>query len=178
MRIIWLSVKCLFQCAANSSSIRLQYDHCNCSQALLLLLHTPDVGLRLISRALLSCLSSASESDDTSQCVLKDDELSKLVDMLSSEIPKSFSSFDIPLPEFLKMIKQLLKNVANASLFQQQGIRTLLAALSDRVTGEEEQKILAEMMRKLAQFESEGDLVDAVDATESNYDDLGMRICI
>ena len=178
MWIIRLSVEILFQCAANCSSIQSKFIQHNCSQAVLLLLQAPDIELRLITRAFFLCLSNkcvTSKDVDTSHQVLRDDETSKLIEMLNTG---SLHGFSYQL--LLKMMEYFVKVTENVSFFLQWGIPSILDSLSDRLNDEEDQEKLAQLIWRLMQFESGGDLVDGVvtvDTPEFEVNDQGMIIC-
>ena len=165
MRVIQLSVKILFQCAANCSSIQSKCIQHNYSQALLLLLQAPDIELRLITRAFLLCLSNkhiASKDVDTSYQVLRDDETSKLIEVLSTELSQPISLHGFSCQLLLKMMEYFMKATENASLFLQWGILSIFDPFSDRLRDEEDQEKLAQLIWRLMQFESGGDFVDDV----------------
>lgn len=164
-RIIRLTIEILFKCVGDRQS------HCNnWLQALQLLVHAPDVELRLITKALLSSLSSqclASKSGDTSCCVLKDDEISVLVDRLSTKHPEPFPKLSVQV--LLKLMEHLVKIAENVSLFLQRGILALLTKLSDGLICEDEKRILARVLWRLMQYknEGEGDLKDTIAASDT-----------
>lgn len=176
MRIILLSVGILFQCAANCSRIQSKCIQHNCSQALLLLLQAPDIELRLITRAFLSCLSNkcvASKDLATSHQVLRDDETSKLIEMLSTEPSQPISLHGFSYQLLLKMMECFMKATENVSVFLQWGIPSILDPLSDRLKDEDQEK-LAQLIWRLMQFESGGDLVDGVVTVDTPKFDQGI----
>ena len=166
LQTILLSVKILFLCAANSSNIQSQYVHHKCSQALFLLLQSPNVTLRLITRALLSCLMP--ECDDSTHLVLRDDELTDILTSIES-------SLQVPL----EMMKYLTNVAANASILLQRGILDLISPLADRLTSEEGQKILAELIWKLMLFESGSysvEVASTIGCKELNQENSGTKL--
>lgn len=178
MQIVRLSVKILFQCAASCSSLQSKCIQLNYSQALLLLLQAPDIELRLITRAFLLSLSSncvASKDVDTSHQVLRGDEISKLIEMLSAE-PSLHHGFSYQLP--FKMVEYSMKATENMSLFLQWGIPTILDQLSDKLRDEDQEKH-AQLVWRLMQFESGDDFIGGIvttaTTTEFEVNDQGMR---
>ena len=156
-------IKILFQCASN---IRSQYVYHKYSQALLLLLQSPNVTLRLITRALFLYITPV--YGDFTHNVLRDDEIHKLIDMLGRT--ESSLSTDFSLQMLLKMMEYLTSATENASLLIQWGVLDLVSPLADRLTDDsEEQKSVTEFIWKLMQFESGCDFI-ATTATVSGMD--------
>lgn len=105
-----------------------------------------------MTRALLSCLMP--ECGDSTHYVLRNDEIIRLTDMLTST--ESLLSTDVSLRVLLEITKYVTNVAENASILVEQGIVDLLSSLGDRLTSEEEQKILTELILK---FESGSDFV-------------------
>ena len=175
-QIILLTIGILFKCAASNSNIQSLYIYYNCSQALLHILYAPDVDIRLITKTLLSSLFKSGDILH-GDCVLQDDEMLRLVAVLST---KSITSQCLSFQALPHVMMHLVKNIENASLFLKYGIPALLDPLSDQLIGEEEQKILAKLVWQLMQYEHEGALIDP-DPTELKdvaQETLGMYICM
>ena len=114
---------------------------------------------------------------DSTHYVLRDDEIIKLTDMLTSI--ESLLSTDMSLQIPLKMTKYLTNVAENASILLQRGIVDLISPLADRLTGEEEQKILAELIWKLMQFESGSysvEVATTIGGKELNQENSGTKL--
>ena len=175
LQTVLFCVKILFQCADN---IRSQYVH-KYSQALLLLLQSPNVTLRLITRALLLYITP--EHGDSTHNVLRDDEINKLIDML--EKTKSLLPTDFSLQMLLKMMEYLTTAAENASILLQWGVLDLVSPLADSLTNDsEEQKILTEFVWKLMQFKNGCDFtaitttVGSIEMNQGSSGSLGMYV--
>ena len=167
LQTVLFCIKILFQCAGN---IRSQYVHHKYSQALLLLLQSPNVTLRLITRALLLFITP--EHGDSTHNMLRDDEINKLIDMLGRT--KSMLPTDFSLQMLLKMMEYLTTAAGNVSVLLQWGVLDLVSPLADRLTDDlEEQKILTEFIWKLMQFESGYAITTTVSGIELNQESPG-----
>lgn len=136
-----------------------------CSQALLLLLNSPSITLRLITKSFLSYLLP-----EHSECVLKGDEIVKLIDMLTS-MPESLSSTDLSLQVLLEMIKYLADVAENTSLLLQREFLDLISPLADRLAVESEKKILEELLQK---FQSGSDFMSSGPVVELDQESSGV----
>lgn len=116
--------------------------------------------LRLYTKAFLSYLNPA--SGNSVHYVLRDDEIIKLIDMLANI--ESSSSSDISL--ILEMMKSLTRMAENISVLLQWKVLDLISPLTNKLTDEEQQKILAELTRKFIQYEngSYNKIIDVGDA--------------
>lgn len=116
--------------------------------------------LRLYTKTFLSCLNPA--SGNSAHYVLRDDEIIKLIDMLTNI--ESSSSNDISL--VLEMMKSLTRMAENISVLLQWKVLDLISPLTNKLTDEEQQKILAELTRKFIQYEngSYNKIIDVGDA--------------
>ena len=102
LQTVLFCIKILFQCASN---IRSQCGYHKYSQGLLLLLQSPNVTLRLITRALLLYITPR-EHDDSTHDVLRNDEMDKLIDMLG-RTESDLLPTDISLQMLIKMMEYL-----------------------------------------------------------------------
>lgn len=144
-QIIWLSVQILFQCAVYNEALQTYFIKQKTEEALHLLLHSSDAEIRLLTRAFLVCVSSANAS-----CIsLQEDEVYKLVEWLNTDLLVPFSFHYVSFQVLFTMMKYLIKSAENAALFELCGIHVLLSQLSDRLTNENELKLLEALKHSL-----------------------------
>ena len=149
LQTVLFCIKILFQCVGNVPQS--QYLCHKSSEACLLLLQSPSITLRLITRALL--LYIAPEKGDCRQYVLRNDEINMLIDILGRN--ESLLPTDLSLQMVLKMMDYLTNCAENASLLLQWGAGNILSSLADKLADDStQQKVLTELIWKLMQLES------------------------
>ena len=144
---IWLLLRILFQCTSISTTTQ---SNQSCSQAMLPFLQASDVELRLMSKALLAYCSTVTE--DT--LILKDPEVSRVIQMLNTDLTEPFSFHGLSFEALFSMIRQLAKVPRNTLLFVENAVPSILADLSERLLGDEQTAAL-ELMWLLMQDDGE-----------------------
>lgn len=151
-------VQILFKWATKRTSVVSLFLKHNCLQALHLLIQAPDVELKLITRALYLCLMKKSGEtipDDTlSLQLVNDDEMIQLKIMLNTDLSEPFSFHGLSFRVLFLMMKFLASVSLNVELFLQWDIPSLIAQLSERLTGEA-QEIATELIWNLMQCDNE-----------------------
>lgn len=150
---VWLLLRILFQCTARSDTVQVHVYYSS-SQALLPLLKAPDVELRLISKALYACWSLTAEDS----LILGDAEVSRVIQMLNTDLTEPFSFHGLSFEALFTMIKNLAKVPQNALLFVEKAIPPILADLSERVLGDEQEAAM-ELLWLLMQGDGDGDAI-------------------
>lgn len=155
-----------FHCIVHSSAcVQAAYLKQGFLELLQLILHVPDVEVRLITRSLLSLASGFKAFWDNKLnplLVMKDDEVAVLIAMLSHpELSVPYSYHTLSFRKLFKMMKCLIKTAENAALLIEWAIPALLAPLSDRLTSEGDSNELAELVWELMLYESNGSVTSA-----------------
>lgn len=151
------------------------------SQAVLPLLQAPDVEIRLISKALLASLSVTAGGRSLA---LDDAEVSRVVQMLNTDLTEPFSFHGLSFEALFVMIKQLATIPQNTLLFVENAVPSILADLSERLLDDEKTASL-ELMWLLMQGEGAQDIVGATAAnpsditepcSETKWSSIGMEV--
>ena len=129
---VWLLLRILFHCTIWSSTVQLR---CINPQALRPFLKVPDVELRLITKALFACWFLA-EGDCL---VLEDVEMLRLKQMLNTDLVEPFSFHGLSFEALFTMMRHLANVPQNALLFIEKDIQSVIADLSERLLGDEQE---------------------------------------
>lgn len=158
---MWLLFRILFNCTIWSDTIQF---HSSQSQVLRPFLKVPDVELRLITKALFTC-GSLTERD----CLLLEDvEILRLKQMLNTDLVVPFSFHGLSFEVLFKMMRQLANVPQNALLFIANDIQSIIADLSERLLGDE-QEMAMELLWFLMQIDGDAlsrDTMNNRDSTE------------
>ena len=178
--MVWLLFRILFNCTIwSNTAVHL---HCSHSQALRPFLKVPDVELRLITKALFTCWSL------TGDCLLLEDvEVLRLRQMLTTDLVVPFSFHGLSFEALFAMIRHLAKVPQNALLFLEKDIQSVIADLSERLLGDE-QEMAMELLWFLMQIDGDAISRDTMNnrdcikpgskAEQSHQQEIGINIIL
>ena len=169
--LVWLSLRILFQCGAETRSVQLLYDNHGGTEALRVLFNAPSIKIKLISKALLLCLPSMQEKRSEVGIISSEE-----IDMFKTMLKYNCPSKAVSLLEthrcymVVLMMKCLLKEPKNAALFLQIDILNCLKYYCVTMKRTEDRNLLASLIQNPMQASTGVDDMDShIEAEEDQY---------